>query len=341
MPDALSLDSLQVKQSRFLERPLNPFKDTLALFEIYSFIKKNKIDAVHTHSSKAGILGRLAAALAGVKVIMHTVHGWSFHDCQNSALRVFYICLERICAKFSQRLIVVSNWDREKGLKQAIGRKEQYILIRYGIDYSEFDIQPQAKERMRQALGLKPQEPLVAMIGCLKPQKCPEDFLRLAHRLKTAFPEVKFILAGDGTLRRRVEQLADKLGLGEHLILSGWRRDIPLLLSAADVFVLTSAWEGLPIAALEAAASSKPILATDTGGIREVISEGETGFLTRPHAMDEAAAKLADLLGDSALRKRIGACAKESLGSDYSITNMVRNTQGLYEGLMEERRRYG
>jgi glycosyltransferase involved in cell wall biosynthesis len=334
MPSALSLDSLQVKPSPFLERTINPIKDMLAMFEIYSFIKRNNIDIVHTHSSKAGIIGRLAAALAGCKGVVHTVHGWSFYAAQSSMSRLFYIVLERICARFSHRLIVVSNFDREQGLKRSIGREGQYLLVRYGIDYAEFKHHPRVRERLRQDLGLKPGQLLVGMIGCLKHQKCPEDFLKLAHHLKSSYPDVKFILVGDGVLRGRVERQADELGLGDSLILAGWRRDIPEVLSAMDILVLTSLWEGLPIAVLEAAASAKPALVTDTGGIRDLITEGKTGFLVPLHGVGEAGVKLAALLTDSALRERIGSCAKESLGQDYAVANMAKSTQDLYESLV-------
>jgi glycosyltransferase involved in cell wall biosynthesis len=334
MPDALALDNLQVRPSAHLERSINLFKDILSIIEIYSFIKINKIDIVHTHSSKAGIVGRIAAALAGCKVILHTVHGWSFYAARNSWLRSFYILLERICARFSRRLIVVSNFDRDEGLKRAIGREGQYVLIRYGIDYGDFETQPQARERLRQELGLKPHQILVGMIGCLKPQKCPEDFLKLAQGLKVDHPEVKFILIGDGALRGRITQLTDEWGLKDHLILAGWCRDIPGLLSAMDVLVLTSLWEGLPIVVLEAAACSKPVLVTDTGGIRDFIIEGRTGFMFAPHNIAEACHKLDVLLKDMALRESIGSRAKESLGREYAVDYMAKSTQDLYEGII-------
>lgn len=334
MLDALALDYLQVRPSRFLERPINPVKDILALLEIYLFIKRNNINIVHTHSSKAGIVGRLAAALAGCKAIVHTVHGWSFYATQNSILRSLYIVLERSCARFSRRLIVVSSFDREEGLKRCIGRAEQYCFISYGIDQAEFQTQPEVRERLRREWGLKPGQLLVGMIGCLKPQKCPEDFLRLAHRFKNVYPDVKFVLVGDGILRDRVTRLADELSLGTSLILAGWRRDIPEILSAMDVLVLTSLWEGLPIVVLEAAASSRPALVSDTGGIRDFIVEGRTGSLFPPRVVGEACIKLEALLKDRALRERIGAVARESLGRDHAVDEMVRNTQDLYESLV-------
>jgi hypothetical protein len=136
--EASSITGLTIKKSRYLERPINPLKDLLALIEIYKFIKKNNIDIVHTHSSKAGILGRFVARLAKVKFIIHTVHGWSFNDYQPLFMRSVFIGLERLSARFTHKLIVVSYYDRKKGLKNRIAREDKYRLIRYGIEYTEF-----------------------------------------------------------------------------------------------------------------------------------------------------------------------------------------------------------
>lgn len=136
--EALSIDRLKVKRSKFLERPIHPLKDLLALYELYAFIKANNIDIVHTHSSKAGILGRVAARLARIRIVVHTLHGWSFNDYQPFFARMLYVYLERFAARFTNKLIVVSYHDREKGLKNYIGKADKYTLIRYGIDYSEF-----------------------------------------------------------------------------------------------------------------------------------------------------------------------------------------------------------
>ena len=143
MQDALSIPDLTLSKSRCLERAINPLKDILALIEIYLFIKKNKADIVHTHSSKAGILGRLAAGFAKVNLVLHTVHGWSFNDYQPGWKRGFFIWLERLAAAFTHKIIVVSQHDKVKGLANRIGSDYQYHLIRYGISYSDFAIKDQ------------------------------------------------------------------------------------------------------------------------------------------------------------------------------------------------------
>lgn len=331
VPEASAINGLTLKKSTSLKRTLSPLRDLIALIEIYRFIKKHNIRIVHTHSSKAGILGRWAARLAKTEVIIHTVHGWSFNDYQPLLVRLLFTCLEKITARFTDRMIVVSNHDKYKGIKNGIGREDKYALIRYGIDYAEFGIDGRGT---RQELGLSANEPLVCMVSCLKTQKSPQDFIKLASLAVTSSPGTKFLLVGDGVLRRKVERLANKLNLQGRVFLTGWRRDIAGILSAADVFVLTSLWEGLPVSVLEAMASSKPVVATHTGGVAEVITEGKTGFLVSPKNMAAMSDRLISLLRDQGLRKRMGENARESLTREFSLAGMVEKSQNLYEALI-------
>lgn len=335
LKEALSIKTLKIKRSKFLDRPINPLKDILALIEIYWFIKKNKIEIVHTHSSKAGILGRWAARLAKVKIILHTVHGWSFNDYQPRLVRMLFIYLERLTAQFTHRLIVVSNYDKQKGLNNRIGKEKKYSLIRYGIDYTEFSIKD---KNIRKELGIDTSDFVVGMVSCFKPQKSPLDFIRLSFLVKEVLPNLRFLLVGDGILRKKIERLIYKFNLQNQVILTGWRKDIPRILSAIDIFVLTSLWEGLPISVLEAMASFKPVVATNTGGIREVIIEGKTGFLVEPGNIKEMSVRLVSLLKDEALRKKIGEDAKDFLSSDFTLENMVKNTENLYKDLIFKKR---
>lgn len=337
LSDALGIAGLRTKTSLFLERKINLFKDFAALFELYSFIRKNNIDIVHTHSSKAGIVGRLAARLAKVKIIIHTVHGWSFNDHQNFITRYGYILLERVTACFSSKLIIVSGFDKEKGLRNRIGNNNQYSLVYYGIQLENFGVSGCNKNNIREELGLRSNDLTVGMISCLKPQKAPRDFIKLASLINKDISGVKFILIGDGILRSSVQDLINGYKLKNQVFLLGWRRDIPEIMSAIDIFVLTSLWEGLPICVLEAMASAKPVVATDTGGIREIISENNTGFMVNPGDINSMAEKLKLLLTSSKLRDEIGRKARDSLGSNFSLKVMVEKTQDLYGNLISNR----
>jgi glycosyltransferase involved in cell wall biosynthesis len=328
LPAAFSIDGLVLRRSRWLDRPINPFKDLLALFEIYWFIKKNNIKIIHTHSSKAGILGRLAARLAKVKFICHTVHGWSFNDLQSFLFRKLFIELERFTARFTDRLIVVSGHDKQKGLANGIGQEGKYCLIRYGIDYAEFSLRD---PDIRKELGINQNDLVVGTVSCLKPQKAPEDFIKLAALVNKILPEVKFLLVGDGLLRRHIQKLINKFNLNKNVILVGWRQDVHRILSAIDVFALTSLWEGSPIAVLEAVTASIPVVATHTGGIAELIDNGRTGFLVPLRDMQSMSEKTILLLKDKTLRKQVASNAKNNLGGNFTLQGMVEKTQDLYE----------
>jgi glycosyltransferase involved in cell wall biosynthesis len=331
--EASSITGLTIKKSRYLERPINPLKDLLALIEIYKFIKKNNIDIVHTHSSKAGILGRFVARLAKVKFIIHTVHGWSFNDYQPLFMRSVFIGLERLSARFTHKLIVVSYYDRKKGLKNRIAREDKYRLIRYGIEYTEFI---SGDQKIKEEFGINSTDLIVGMISCFKPQKSPQDFIKLSFLVNRILPNVKFLLVGDGILRNQVKKLINKFQLQNKVILTGWRRDIPRILSAIDVFVLTSLWEGLPISVLEAIAFSKPVVATNTGGIEEIVVEGKNGFLVQPRDIKSLSERLTVLLRNESLRKDMGQNAKGLFDFNFSVENMVQNNQDLYENLIRK-----
>ena len=334
LPEALSVDGLKINKSRFLERPINPLKDILALFEIYRFIKKNNVDIVHTHGSKAGILGRWGAKLAKVGVIVHTVHGWSFNDYQSILGRRFFIWLERTTALFTDKLIVVSNYDKQKGFVNRIGHQDKYSLIYYGIDYKEFSIKD---ANIKEELGINPNDLVMGMISCFKPQKSPQDFIKLAALVNKILPKIKFLLVGDGVLRSSIQGLILKFNLQNSVILTGWRRDMPRILSAIDVFVLTSLWEGLPVAVLEAMAASLPVVVTSTGGVSEIVKEDKNGFCVPICDIQQMSEKLVSLLKDENLRKQMGQNARSSLDFNFKSENMLRNTQDLYMTLIRNK----
>ena len=333
--EASSIAGLILKKSKFLERLINPLKDVLALIELYGFIKKNRIQIVHTHSSKAGILGRLAAKFAKTPIIIHTVHGWSFNDYQPVNINYFYVFLEKICATFTSKIIVVSRFDQDRGLENLIGRKDQYVLIRYGLDTRAFK-ESGKRNAARKFLGLSDADLVVGMVACFKPQKAPLDFIELASLIKRDFPDTKFVLVGDGGLRKRIATRIKQLNLEGQVILTGWHNDIALILSGLDVFVLTSLWEGLPIVVLEAMAAGVALVATDTGGIGEVVINGKTGYLVAPHDLLSMQNRLGELLSRAQKRNEFVRQARETLDSqEFLLSSMVKNTAELYSSLWE------
>ena len=315
----------------------HPVADGWTLARLVLFIRRGGYRLVHTHSSKAGILGRWAAHLAKTPVVVHTVHGWGFHAFQRPWARRFYQGLERRASRITDGLIVVSERDRDTAVRLGIGQPGRHRLIRYGIVAERFarDGVPQAVHR--RALGLDPHQPVVGTVACLKPQKAPLDFVRACALIKRQIPEAQFLLIGDGALRPQVERLRRRVGLESSLHLLGWRDDIPDLLASMDLFMLASRWEGLPIACLEAMASGLPVVATAAGGIPELITHGENGWLVPVAQPEQLAQAAVRLLQDSRMRDRMAEAGRGSLDGRYAMARMVGQTEQLYEELLSRK----
>ncbi|MBN1384091.1 MAG: glycosyltransferase family 4 protein [Elusimicrobia bacterium] len=325
-----------------LIRKISPLYDLIALIKIYKILKKEKPDIIHTHSSKAGILGRWAAYIYNkfeirsaswrtksqirIKVI-HTFHGFAFHDYQNWLIRKFYILLERWTAKISDSLIAVSRENISKGLKNKIGTKEKYTLIRSGIKLQDYTIETDIKQKKRQ-FGIN-DENVVGMVACFKPQKAPLDFIKTAELVCRELPDTKFMLIGDGILKKQINGSIKKLSLEKNFILTGWRQDVNEIIKIFDIFVLTSLWEGLPRVIIEAMATGIPVVATYVDGTREVVREGLTGFIVKPHETEKMAERILRLLKNSELRQNFSREARK-LTAEFDIDLMVAQQEKLY-----------
>jgi glycosyltransferase involved in cell wall biosynthesis len=316
-----------------LVREVRPLSDLAALFELAKLMRAERPDIVHTHSSKAGILGRLAAFLARVPVVIHTFHGFGFNDRQAKPKRWAYVAAEWFCAKLSDALVFVSNANMDEGRRLGLGAPSKHRLIRSGVALADFPPSGVDRGRVKAAAGIGMHKPLILSIGNLKPQKNPEDFVRLAKRVLGSRPDARFLFVGDGELRTRCEALILKENIHGKVLFPGWRRDTAELLAAADVFVLTSLWEGLPRSLVEAMRTGLPAVCYDVDGVRDLLQEGVNGYLAVPGDVGALAARVDELLGDDALRRRMGEQAKASVGDEYDIDGMVRSQERLYEEL--------
>ncbi len=317
----------------FLRREVSPFADLAALFSLWLFFKKEKPDIVHTHSSKAGILGRLAAWAAGIKVVVHTYHGFGFNDFQNSVVKKIYVFLERLCAGLSRALIFVSRSNWNYALKNGIGPESKFHLIRSGVDLSRFPASVSDPEIKKREMGFETNAPLVLSIGNLKPQKNPLDFVLMASKVLREIPRAQFLFIGEGPLRDAVEEKARELGVFERMRFPGWRKDAAEWISISDVFVLTSLWEGLPRSLVEAMKSGAPSAVYATDGISDLIKDDENGFCVPQGDVSLLAARVIALLKDTDLRRRLGRNATQSIGPEFDIHGMVFAQERLYEML--------
>jgi len=335
--EALAIPDARVELLPCLKHPISPPSDLRAVLRLRAHFKARRIDLVHTHSSKAGILGRAAARLAGVPVVVHTIHGWSFNPTQPAWMRSAFAGLERWAAASTDRLIAVSAANRTAGLRRRIGDAAKYVVLHSGIDVEGFRHPERSREEVRKSLGYDEGVTVVGGIACLKPQKAPLDFVRAAGAAHAQDPSLRFFLAGDGELRPRVEALIAELGLRDVVQLLGWRRDVPDLLAAMDLFLLTSLFEGLPRAVLQAMAAGVPVVATAVDGTPEAVTDGETGLLVPPGRPELAARRLLELESDRELRRRCVEGARRRLDESFDIRRMVRELDRLYLSLLEGR----
>jgi glycosyltransferase involved in cell wall biosynthesis len=338
-PAALTLKGVKTFFISELVREINPLKDLQALFKIKGILGQIKESdspmIVHTHSSKAGILGRWGGRLAGADVIIHTIHGFGFHDFQSLLVRRFLIFLEKVTALITDMFIAVSQANIKKGITEGIFPREKTALIRSGIDLEEFSRIKGKRQEKKKILGFEPGLPLVTMVGCLKPQKAPLDYAEVAH-LVLQKREAHFILVGDGELRKKVEMKAIQLDLGNRFKLLGWRLDIPAILAATDIFCLTSLWEGLPRVLPQAMALGIPIVATAVDGTPEAVIHKANGFVTKPRDTKAMAERIVYLLDHPQEADMMGKYGKKMVG-EFDIRLMIRKQEDLYLKLLRKK----
>lgn len=332
--------AIPTKMIPTLVNRINPWLNLQAILELYAHIHQGKYDIVHTHSSVAGVIGRLAAVTAGVPVIIHHVHGWGLQEDMSKKMRMLYLALERFCAKFTSRIIAVSRPNIEKGLTYRVCEEEKFALIYYGIDLEKFRQQID-RRKVCLELGLDPECKIVGMIGRLDKQKNPLDFIRAAAIVAKNFPKVQFLIAGDGSLRAECERLIDEVNLRGKFFILGYRNDIDQIMPLLTMTVLSSLWEGLPIVFEESMSAGKPIVANDVDGARDVIINGKSGYLVKPHEPREMADRILELLNNDELCYEMGIIAKQ-YSERFSSERMIEEIESLYRELLknEYRRKF-
>jgi len=315
-----------------LVRPVSARRDLLALHGLRKVIRRFRPHVVHTHSSKAGVLGRCAARLERVPAVVHSIHGWGFTPLQSRMRRAVFVLAERAAARWTTHFIAVSRANLEEGVRRGLLDAERCSVIRSGIDLAAYRL-PRDRGAARQKLGLPTDALVVTQVSNFKPQKAPLDFVRAAARVARDVERAFFMIVGDGPLRPEARSLGDALGLGDRLRLPGWLHDIPPVLAATDVAALSSRHEGLPRVVVEALAAGVPVVATAVDGTPEVVKDGVNGFLVPPGAVSRLADRLAGLLTDGERRRAMAAVAPLGL-EEFDIHEMVRKQEALYSCLV-------
>ena len=307
------------------------WSDLKAVWKIRRILRRERPQIVHTHTPKAGIVGRWAARLAGVPRIIHTFHGFGFNTLQSSWRTRIYVAIERFTALITTHFVAVSHQNLLKGESYRIFPQERCSLIRSGIDFSKFQNAKPDKAQKKMELGLSPSDSIVGIVAAFTTHKALNYFVDVAARLHPQFPQVKFVMVGDGELRPQIEHQIAKLQLQSIVRLLGWRSDIPEVLSTFDVFLLTSLWEGLPRALVESVLAGIPVVASDVDGVCEVIHDGENGFLVPAGDTQAMARGVGRLLQDDFLRRRMGAW-RPGVG-EFSVQKMLKDHSHLYKNI--------
>jgi len=315
-----------------LGREISPLDDLRALGALVRLMREFKPDIVHTHLAKAGTLGRVAARIARVPVVIHTYHGTVFRGYFGGFRSRVFLEIERAIARITTRLVAITPGQRRELVALGIGSEAKVVEIPLGLDLAPF-VEAASRADARAALGLPPDEPVVAIVARLVPIKDVGLFLRALARLTR--PAIG-VIVGDGDERASLEREAASLGIASRCRFLGWRRDVRTVYAAADVVALTSRNEGSPVSIIEAMAAGRAVVCTDVGGVSDVVTLGVSGILV-PHGDPAALAAAIDrLLADPAARERLGNEARRAVYPRYDLSRLVTDITALYSSLVRE-----
>ncbi len=340
-PEGSLVDLVRDKPGLFtcvptLVRPVHPWKDALALRALVRWLRSDRPDLVHTHSGKAGFLGRLAARQARVPVIVHTVHGPSFGQFQGLFANTLFRAAERLAGSMTDHFVVVADAMRRQYLAASIGHADQYTRI-----FSGFALEPYAQARndsaLRRRLGLSPNDLVVGKIARLFKLKGHDELLAIGPTLFRSCPNLKLLFVGDGVLKAKLEQSFAAAGYGSRVLFAGLVQpeDVPRYVGIMDVVVHLSRREGLPRALPQAMAASKPVVAYDCDGAGEVCLNGRTGYLVPSGDRDCLSQRLLELANDPSLRARLGKEGQGFAKRHFAADRMVEDLYRLYGRLLE------
>ena len=316
-----------------LVRDVSPLNDLLAFLSLYRLVRKVSPHIVHTHTTKAGVIGRVVGRLCGARAIVHTPHGHIFYGYGGRAMTWFYTFTERVVSRLCDRIVALTPLEKEDYIRLKVAREEMVTVIPVGIDIERYLKVDEKDVDIKRELGIGASTPLVGWMARFEDIKGCFDFLEACSIVVRERQDVRFLMVGDGPLRARIEEWLIEHGMEEMVLLPGYRRDGPRIMAAIDLYVLTSINEGLGMGVVEAMAAGRPVVATRVGGVPAVVSEGVTGILVPPGRPDEIAHAIITILSDPSLAERMGRAGRERAKA-YSIEAMARAYIDLYMDLL-------
>jgi len=336
LPEARRL-SIEVREIKRLVRPVSPVGDFSALSHLIDLISAERFDIIHTHTSKAGFLGRLAARMTGARRVIYSPHGDIFSGYFPGFQTAVYGLAERVAAAWCERIVTLTDAGAGEYLGRRIGSPRQFVTLPTGVAAGALSA---AADRpgVRNELGIGADGFVIACVGRLVPVKGYDVLAAASPRIveKACGRNVRFLVIGDGPERGALVSLAERLGMGDRFSFLGFRTDVARLLSGVDLLAAPSRNEGLGMSILEAMALSLPVVASRVGGIPEVVTDGVTGLLVPPDEPDGLADACVSLMGDPDRARSMGRAGRRSVEERFSIERFIEKTAGLYLDLMGE-----
>jgi glycosyltransferase involved in cell wall biosynthesis len=312
-------------------------RDGKALWKLYWLMRKERPHIVHTHTAKAGFLGRLAAALSGVPIIVHTFHGHVLHSYYGPVKNQVLRRVEQSLAWATDRLVTVSEQVKADLAGYGIAKADRISVIPLGFDLDPFLNSQVQQGEFRREMGLSYEHNLVGIVGRIFPIKNHALFLDAAARIAARDSAARFVIVGDGVLRQRLEKQARELGIGDRVLFTGWRSDLPRICADLNVLVVSSDNEGTPVSAIEAMAAGCPVVATRVGGLPDLIEDQKTGRLVPPRDADALASAVLDLLPNPQTARELGRNAKEFVRQRFTVRRLLGDMDHLYSQLLAEK----
>ncbi len=318
-----------------LGRSLNPLRDLVTIWKVYQLIRQYQPDVVHTHTAKAGFIGRVAAWLAGVPVIIHTFHGHVFRGYFSPLTTGVFILLERMTARMSDTVITLTEGlRRELADEYHIARRSKITVLPLGLDLQPFADTARGNGAFRREYDIPANAPLIGIVGRLVTVKNHALFLDAAARIRAQRPNARFVIVGDGDLRAELEAQVDALGLRAAVVFTGWMRDVAPVYADLDVNVISSVNEGTPVSVIESLAAGCPVVATAVGGLPDLLDGGELGALVPSEDVEALTAALIDALDNPPDPEP----ARALMLDRYGIDRLVKDLDSLYRGLLAKKR---
>ncbi len=320
---------------RDLVRAPHAIRDFVALYKMIRLMRNGRYDIVHTHTAKAGFLGRIAARLAGVPHVVHTLHGVTFHDHIHPVVRRLYVWLEKIAAPFCDVMISVGEDVKRKYIAEAIGRRDQYVTIPSGMNTQPFrearENPDVSRDPRRREHGFSDDDLVVGMVSRLESRKGYRYLFEAIERLAPQHPNLKVLVVGEGNQRAELEAMAVSKGLAGRIVFAGYRADVAETIAVFDVAVLTSLWEGLPRVLVQYSLLEKPIVTFEVEGSREIVEDGANGFVVGLKDVDALVDRLDRVLSDPVMREEFGRISRRRVEGRWDVELMVDRITHVYE----------